>query len=704
MFPVSRCASISIAMSLASLFATKASAQDRLKTYPGYERYMKLRPLIATSIKRGVATVTWRDDGKLAEYEFGGKRYLFDFLTGATKTLAGGLQEESGLTSTEDKENGPNPFQARGRQSITETSANGLMTATYKDRNIILKEIGAPTVQITTDGSEKDRIKNGTASWVYGEELAQRSAMWWSPDSKKLAYYRFDESKVPDYFLQMKQTQLYSDGAIEAYPKVGKPNPVVDLLVYDVKTKKTTRIDVRDGKPSDTTSIGHYVYGIRWTPEGKELMFYRANRKQNIVEIVAADPESGSCRVVVHEEWPASWVENSPSIRFFEDGKRFILTSERNGYHNYYLYDISGKLINPITKNNFEVASIIRIDESKGLLYYMGRDGDNHMKLQLHRVSLDGTNDIRLTDPAYSHIVNIAPDGLHFSDVAQTHDIPQSTRLVDASGKVITIIATSDLSTFDKLGFQKAEVFSYQSVDGKETCYGVLNKPSNFDPTKKYPVIVTVYGGPRTSSVRESFVTPNALTELGFLVASFDGRNSDGRGKKFSDQLYMHLGGPEIDDQAQGVKELAKRPYVDAKHVGIAGTSYGGYASAMCLLRYPDVFSAACASSPVTSWIHYDTIYTERYMWIPAENTVGYEFGSAMTYARDLKGRLMIYYGTADDNVHPNNSMQLIFALQRAGKNFEVQLGPDQGHSSINQDRMLEFFIENLVVPTPSQR
>jgi dipeptidyl-peptidase-4 len=226
----------------------------------------------------------------------------------------------------------------------------------------------------------------------------------------------------------------------------------------------------------------------------------------------------------------------------------------------------------------------------------------------------------------------------------------------------------------------------------------LLHFPSNFDPTKKYPLLVTVYAGPATNGAREVFTTPSPLTEFGFLVASLDSRSAAGRGKKFLDAIYLKLGGPEIDDQAAGVKALDERPYVDKNRVGIFGTSYGGYASALALLRYPDVFQAASASSPPTAWYNYDTIYTERYMWIPQENKEGYEAGNCMNFADKLKGRLMIYYGTADNNVHPNNSMQLIKALQNAGKSFEVQVGPDQGHSGLRTDRMMEFFIENLVL------
>jgi len=211
-------------------------------------------------------------------------------------------------------------------------------------------------------------------------------------------------------------------------------------------------------------------------------------------------------------------------------------------------------------------------------------------------------------------------------------------------------------------------------------------------------LLVSVYAGPATNGARETFTVPSPITELGFLVASLDSRSAAGVGKKSLDSIYLKLGTVEIDDQAAGVKALSQRPYVDGSRTGIFGTSYGGYASIMSILRHPDVFTAASASSPVTGWEHYDSIYTERYMWIPEENKEGYKNGSALTYVNNLKGRLLIYYGTADNNVHPNNSMQLIQALQKAGKSFEVQVGPDLGHTGVRQDRMMEFFIENLIL------
>jgi dipeptidyl-peptidase 4 len=264
-------------------------------------------------------------------------------------------------------------------------------------------------------------------------------------------------------------------------------------------------------------------------------------------------------------------------------------------------------------------------------------------------------------------------------------------------------LAKSDLTRFSALGLKKAEMFTYKAADGRTPLHGTIQFPSTFDATKKYPMLVSVYGGPSSASntARETFITPSPLTEYGFLLVNLDTRAAPGQGKRVLDDLYLKLGQVEINDLAEGVKALANRPYVDPTRVGIYGTSYGGYAAVMSLLRHPDVFSAASASSPVTAWYHYDTVYTERYMGLPDENKPGYEAGSAMTYAKNLRGRLMLYYGTADNNVHPSNMMQLVNELQQAGKSFDLQVGPDRGHSGLNADRMMEFFLENLSFKQP---
>ena len=712
------------AIACVGLLQVQTAAQDRLKSMPGYARYAKLAPQITGSLKSGAIVPSWSEDGASFEYALDGKRYRYD-IAARKATVLGDAPEAAGRGGRGARGQGA---PERGRQYAFADSPDNAYRAQFndKDRNLYLVDQATKIeTAITTDGSRERRIKYGSASWVYGEELDQITAMWWSPDSRRLAFYRFDESPVPDYYLPLDQTKLQSTVDTEAYPKAGVANPVVDLLIYDVASKKATKLDVRDGKPFTNEAVGHYAYHVSWTPDGRELIFNRTNRRQNVLELVAANPGTGTLRVVLREEWPTGWIENSPTMVFLKDGQRFIWQSERNGWRNFYLYDLSGKLIAPLTAHtSFEAASLVKVDEAAGVIFYIARDGDNHLKLQLHRVGLDGHGDVRLTDPKFHHTIGgclaaaggrgrggaascgISPDNKLFVDVYQAHDVAPASRVVDASaGKVVAEVAASDLSQFDGLGLRKAELFTYKSADGQTTLHGLLQFPSQFDPSRKYPVLVPVYGGPASASntARETFVVPSALTEYGFLVANLDSRSAPGRGKRLLDQVYLKLGQTEIDDMAAGVRSLASRPYVDGSRVGMYGTSYGGYSSVMSILRHPDVYAAASASSPVTAWNHYDSIYTERYMWIPQENKAGYEAGSAMTYAGALKGRLMLYYGTADNNVHPSNMMQLITALQNAGKSFELQVGPDRGHSSINGERMMEFFIENLIMkPAPA--
>jgi len=694
-------ATLAALVALLAILPMLNAGQDRLKTMPGYDQYQKMGNAAKGSVKMGSLTATWTDGGKAFEFAKDGRRYRYDIAANKAEDV-GKAEAEAGKKGKGAGKKGKQlqgQKVERGRQAVSATSPDGKRKAFYRDHNLWLSETaGGGETQLTLDGSDKNRIKYGTASWVYGEELYQNTAMWWSPDSKKIAYYRFDESQVRDYYLPLNQSSVQDKMDIEPYPKPGTANPVAELFIHDTDKKATVQVDVRDGKPFENEVVGHYCYHITWSPDGKELLFNRTNRRQNIMEFVAANPATGKCRVIVREEWLPSWVVNSPPLRYLNDNYRFIWTSERSGFKNFYLYDLSGQLLATLTNHPFEVATIVRVDEKAGLLYYMARSGDNHMKLQLHRVGLDGKSDKRLTDPAYHHTVDLAPDGQHFIDVIQTHDIPPATRLVDAEGKVLAELAKSDMTKFEQLGFKGVELITYKAGDGVTDLHGMLHFPSQFDPSKKYPLLVSVYGGPNTNKAAETFALPLGLTEYGFLVAALDSRSASGRGKRFVDAIYAKLGVTEVDDQAAGVKSLWDRPYLDKDRVGIFGTSYGGYASVMCLLRHPDVFQAACGSSPVTDWNHYDTIYTERYMWIPQDNKTGYHDGSAMTYAAKLKGRLMLYYGTQDNNVHPSNTLALVKALQKAGKSFDLQIGPDQEHSGINQQRMMEFFIENLVV------
>ncbi|MET0213707.1 MAG: DPP IV N-terminal domain-containing protein, partial [Vicinamibacterales bacterium] len=387
------------------LIHVTTNAQDRLKTMPGYAQYQRLSAQLNGAVRSGAISGTWTTDGSAVEYTFEGKRYRFDVTTHATTPVPATMEAAAGRGGRGGGRGGTGI--ERGRQAASADAPNGLLKAFYRDRNLWISDLsGANESAITTDGSERDRIKYGTASWVYGEELAQTSAMWWSPDSRRVAYYRFDEQQVLDYNLQLDQTKIQSVNDVEAYPKAGAANPIVDLFVYDVAAKKSVKIDVRNGKPFDNSVVGHYVYRVAWSPDGRELLFNRTNRRQNLLEFVAADPDTGTTRVVVHEEWPTGWVDNRPPMHVLKDNQRFIWESERNGFANLYLYDLNGTLLRPLTTHTtFEVASLVKVDETAGVVFYTARDGDNHLKLQLHRVGLDGKGDVRLTDPAFHHTV-----------------------------------------------------------------------------------------------------------------------------------------------------------------------------------------------------------------------------------------------------------------------------------------------------------
>lgn len=683
---------IPLFLMVSCLMSMTSTAQDKLKKMPGYTQYRKMASKLYGSIKRANTNINWSKDGKTFTYLENNQVHTFD------------VRKKKVVKSEAYKRPKRQPYRrgnrpARGRQYASATSPDKKLTAYTKDRNMYISNAdGSNVVAITSDGNDENQVKYGIATWVYGEELGQNTAMWWSPDNKKIAFYRFEEKDAKKYYVLYHQTRIQDSLEVEAYPKVGAKNLPVDLLVYDLETKKTIKLETRDGKPFHDGAVGTYLYDIKWSPDGKELLFHSTNRKQDIMEYRAGNPETGKTRVIVREEWPASFTKNSPEIYELEDKQHFIWASERTGFNNYYLYNYNGQLVNALTNHDFEVARIVKVDEENKLLYYMARSGENHMKMQLHRVRFNGKKDTRLTDPKFNHRVVLSPTGKHFIDIAQTHETPPFVNLVDSKGKLVKEIAKSDMSRFKELGFKTAEVFTFTSADGETQLHGMIQFPSNFDPSKKYPLILDNYGGPATNAFRESFVYPNPLTEYGFIIVKIDGRNVRGRGKRMLDKLYGNLGIVEMDDFTAGIKSLYSRPYIDKNRVGVYGTSYGGTTAASCILRFPDVYHVAVANSAVTDWRNYDNIYTERYMNLLENNKKGYEASRLMNYAKDLKGELMIYYGTNDNNVHPSNSLQLIQALQREGKSFEVQVGPDRGHTAVNRDRMMEFFIQHLVL------
>ena len=572
---------------------------------------------------------------------------------------------------------GPRP--ARGRQLTESPSPDGAWTAVHQDHNVWLQMEGGERLPVTTDGDEGFRY--GTASWVYGEELDQSDAMWWSPDGSRLAFYAFDVSPTRDYHLVDGLTGLRSSIKRERYPKAGDANPIAGLRILDVASSEIITVDV--GEETD-----QYVYAVRWTPDGSELLFSRTNRHQDHLEVMAADPKTGECRVVV-EERQDTWQRNRPQMRFLEDGRRFIWETEKTGWKQFELRDLDGTLVNPLTgrsalTRDFPAESIVKLDEEAGVLWFTMRNSATPINDQLHRVNLDGTDERRFTSRDLNHgSFRISPDGRVVAALRQAVDHAPETVLYGEDGRELAVLAQGDDSGLAEVGLHGGELVRFMAADGTTPLHAILHLPAGADRDSlaRYPLVVDVYGGPESRGPSNTWSPANSLCELGFAVAKIENRGTIGRGKAFEGATYLRLGGPDLDDQVAGVEAILKaHPEIDPARVGITGHSYGGYLSALALVRYPEVFRAGVAGAPVTDFRNYDTIYTERYMRTPAENREGYDAGSAVKLAGRLEGALLLLHGMQDDNVHPSNTFQMAAKLQDADIPFQMQLFPTATH------------------------
>lgn len=684
--------------------AALATTQDRLASWPVAKKQQQDSREQNGLIKLGLCESKWVDPTHFA-YKKGNEWYLITLPAGKETKLDKEPESTAGTAGSNPNARRRRP--GRGGQFGESLSADGKVKATYRDGNVWIQTEGQEPQAVTTDGDLSKRIKYGTASWVYGEELEQSEALGVRPDGKKVWYYRFDETKVIDNRVVFGQNTPQPVFEPQAYPKPGHDNPQVDLFVYDVAAKRSVPVQVRAGVFD--LGVGHYIYDIQWSPDRSELFYRRTDRRQKVMEFCAANPDTGVSRVIVREEWPQSFVENKLRVWFCDEfetagayGGKMVWESSRTGFINLYMVDMRTGATSVVTKNPFDVRRVVKLDLPAGKVYYMGRGGTNPYNDQLFVATLDGKSNRMVTDPKFNHSVTVSSDGKYAVDIAQTCQDPPSTRLIEMSGKVVKTLAESDVSAFLAAGYSLPERVVFTSRDGKTTIHGALRKPRHFDASLKYPLLVGVYGGPldpHESGFNETFRAYDADCGYGVVTASFDNRGTGGRGKAFSDPMYGHMGVVEMDDQAAGTKAVVDKGFIDPQKVGISGTSYGGYSSIMCLLRHPEVFKAAVACSAVTDWHNYDTIYTERYMGLADENKAGYDAGSAMTYANKLQGALMVYYGTADENVHPCNTLQLLQRFQRLGKWVEVQVGTDAGHSAVDPRREMEFFFERLNIP-----
>jgi len=579
----------------------------------------------------------------------------------------------------------------RGRIYSEVFSPNLKYRAFIRDYNLYIKDFEENETQLT-QGGHKD-LRKGFPDWVYPEELGQYDAFWWSPDSSKIAYMEFDESPVKKYPI-VHDIDPAPPLEMQSYPKAGANNPIVQFYIVDVESQKTVRIE---------TGIETNVYLLkgRWTPDGKYFTYQRLNRLQNVLELFAADPETGEVNMILRDT-NRCYIETDDDLRFLKDNQHFIWTSEKSGWKEIYLYDISEGLVQQLTDARLPINRVLGVDEDKGWVYFSGQE-NRGMESYFYRVKLDGKELEKLVQEKGSHQISLSPNCDYFIDYFSSFDEPRQISLYTAGGKKIREIGSSVITQeFKDLKLTRPEHFTFKSADGKYKLDGILFKPAHFNENEKYPLIMSVYGGPGAKRIYNRFnwnSHSQALAQLGFIVASIDHRGVSGRGKGFQNLMYMNLGQTELADHVAGVKFLTQRPYIDEQRVGIYGHSYGGYLTCIAMLKAPDVFHAGVAGAPVTDWRNYDTIYTERYMRRPQDNPEGYEKGSCMNYAKDLRGHLAIHHGAVDNNVHPGNTIQLVQALLKQNKKFDLMIYPEQRHG-IRFDRYgearLEFFIEHL--------
>lgn len=630
-----------------------------------------------------------------------------DLATGAVKAAAGEPPEAA--TASRAAREGRERRPPRGRQFTSEPSPDGAWTAQSENGNLFLVPKTGDRVQVTTDGT--DDLKYGQASWVYGEELDQTTAMWWSPDSKRLAFYRFDESKVKDFYILGGWTETNTRVISEAYPKPGQPNPTATLMIHDLASGKTVEVDALLESSGAKPGIEYYLYNVRWTPDGSELLFSRTPRRQDVLEVRAADPATGTSRLVVSET-QKTWQDNRPAMRFLQDGTRFLWETEKSGFKHFELRSLDGSLIATVTQGAWPAESIVFVDEDREQLWFSAWSAPVAVRQQLHVAHFNGSGAARITSEDFHHSdFQISPDGAFVVATAETTTTPRHSVVYSVGGDesaqsaVLATLASGDVKGFKIHELTPSELFTCKAADGTTDLYGKLHFPPAFDASKKYPLVVETYGGPTVRLVTDRFEAGDATSALGFILMTVDNRGTPGRGKEFESAAYLRLGVVDADDQAAAVQHLvATRPYIDGARVGITGHSYGGFMSAICAIRRGDVFAAAVAGAPPTDWRQYDTIYTERYMRTPEENPEGYDAGSCVKQAAQLKGKLLLLHGMMDDNVHPNNTFELANALQAINRPFSMMLFPNADHGirgpSVESVKW-SFFVESLAPMAP---
>ncbi len=556
-------------------------------------------------------------------------------------------------------------------------SPDGTKIAYAKENNLFVYDVASKkSSAVTTDG-KKNSIINGITDWVYEEEFAFVRAFDWSNDSKKIAYIRFDESEVPEFSMSVFNKNLYPSVETFKYPKPGEKNSAVSLHIFDVSANATKKVNL--GNYND-----FYVARLQWTNDANVLSAQVLNRHQDNLDLLFIDGTTGVAKVALNEKDKA-YVDVTDNLTFLKDNS-FIWTSEKDGFNHIYFYDKTGKLINQVTKGKWEVTSYYGFDEKSKTIFYQSTENGS-INRAIYRISLDGKNKIALAKNEGTNAATFSPNFQFFINTFSSATQPTTYTLNEAKdGKQVQIIVDNNAlaQKLKAYNLPSKEFFVLKTEKGNELNAWII-KPKDFDASKKYPVFMYQYSGPGSQQVNNDWNSADdywfmMLAQQGYIVACVDGRGTGFKGADFKKITQLQLGKYEVEDQIDAAKVIGNYPYVDKSRIGIFGWSYGGFMASNCIFQGGDVFKMAIAVAPVTNWRFYDSIYTERYMQTPQENAKGYDQNSPINHVEKLKGKFLLIHGSADDNVHVQNSMEMMEALIQADKQFDSQIYPDKNH------------------------
>lgn len=578
-------------------------------------------------------------------------------------------------------------------------SPDGKWVAFGYENNLYLHEVATAEEKAITMSGKINEVIHGSSDWVYEEEFEFWKAFHWSPDSKKIAFMSFDEREVPTYNMQL-WTGLYPQDYRFKYPKAGEKNSRVDVSIYDLSTGLT--LDINEGSEND-----QYIARMQWTRNPGLLSIRRMNRLQNKIELLHVDASNGNVQEILSETHPA-FHEINDDLRYLQNGKEFIWASDRSGFQHLYLYGMDGKEIRPLTSGNWEVTSFLGIDEKAGILYYLSTE-DGSIQRQLYATSISGKGKRRLSQGSGMHAIRFSSDFTYYLDEYSSAAAPPVTSLHQANGKQVKILEDNKAlkERLDAFRTSPKEFFEITTEKGIKLNAWMI-KPPDFNPAKKYPVLMHCYGGPGHQTVTDAwggadFFWYQILASKGYVIVSVDNRGTGGKGSEFRKATYAQLGKLECEDQTDAARWIGRQAWADASRIGIWGWSFGGFLTSLCMTKGADVFKTGIAVAPVTNWRFYDSIYTERYLKLPDENAAGYDDNSPVNHADKLRGNYLIVHGTGDDNVHFQNAVTMVNALVKANRPFESAYYPNRNHGIYGgstrlhlYEKMTRFILEKL--------